>query len=367
MSGKITNFFKILPKSIKTEAKDSIIPEIRECQVILKDIKHQFGNDELKLFNEISLNENCKSGKHICKICGKELSNKSTLINHMKAVHPAECKIFYCIICNQRFLRNSSMDAHIRKKHPDGQKQQFECDFDGKIFETKALLNSHMQQHLSLVECSICHKMLKRLCIYKHLRDFHALDRKFQCTTCSKQFKSKESLRIHKKSHNKTFECDICKRMFSLKSQLNEHKKNYHDNAGSYACETCENKFNTKQHLKSHQLTHKKDRLKSFKCQQCDFATDFIGNIKAHQKCHERQDQKFASMKNPIKCEKCTNFYCKNKKALRMHIFKVHSTKERFQCDLCAKLMKTKRGLIYHFTVHLRKSRTRVREEEKNL
>jgi KRAB domain-containing zinc finger protein len=356
MTAKIIKIFKVVPKSIKIGEEVPKFPEIRECQVILKDINHQFSNNELKLFNEILINENCKSEKQICKICKKEFSWKTSLNVHMKAAHPEECKLLYCVICNQRFLRKCKMDDHIRNKHPDGQKQnqQFECDFDGRVFKTKGNLYTHMQQHLPMVECLICHKMLKRNVLKAHLRDFHATKRKFQCKICPSQLNSRDNLAKHEKNHNKKFECNICKRMYSTKTKLNRHKRNNHENPGSFECETCGKKFNLKENLKNHQLTHKKDRLKSLKCPRCDYQTDMKYRINRHQNFHERQDRKFALMKNPIKCEKCPYYYCKNQTALKIHMRRVHS-KKLFQCDLCAKFFKRKEHLTTHIKLHIRK------------
>jgi stress-induced morphogen len=320
MTAKITNFFKIVPIQVETE--DSNVPKFSECQVVLKGNKHQYSKNKLRSFNKFSL----PGRNNICKFCEKEYSSKSNML------------------------------AHVRKIHQySGQNQQFECDFDGKVFRSKGELFGHMRTHLPLVECTICHKMLKRLCLKPHLRGFHVTDKKFQCKICSKHFKSKQSLRKHEKTHNKKFECDACKKSYPSKSELNRHNKNYHENPRSFECETCGKKFNTKSCLKSHQLIHKKDRLKSFKCQRCDYATDFKYNIKNHQKCHERQDQKFAAMKNPVKCEICPNFQGKNIKALRQHMNFVHSQKEPFQCDLCAKFLKTKQHLTTHIKLHIRK------------
>ncbi|XP_070497891.1 oocyte zinc finger protein XlCOF26-like [Chironomus tepperi] len=244
MTRKITNFFKIKPKIDKIDEEVLSVSKIRECQVILKDIKHQFGNNELRLFEEISINErnSSKLEKNNCKFCGKKFSSEGNLKHHMKNIHPTEFDLFNCKICNRRFFKKQSLEVHMKKKHPDGQIEKFECDFDGKIFKTKSLYN-------------------------------------------------------HQKSHN---------------------------------------------------------RLKSFQCQRCDYATNIKYNFKKHQNVHERQDKKFAAMKNPLKCEKCPSFY-KNEMALSMHMRNVHP-KELLQCDLCAKFIKNKNGLIIHMNNHIRKA-----------
>ncbi|XP_070497892.1 zinc finger protein 62 homolog [Chironomus tepperi] len=353
MSAKITNFFKIKPKVVKIDEEVSKSPKIRECQVVIKDIKHQFGSNELELFKKISSNQRNRNEKSICKYCGKKLSSEDCLKMHMKYIHPNEFDLFNCGICNRRFFKKQSLEVHMKKKHPDEQIEKFECDFDGKIFKTKKELYSHMGCHFSLIKCQICHKMLKYNYMKSHLRNFHATDKKFQCKICDKQFKSKYYLNRHEKLHNKQFKCEICNKMFSINSHLDDHKKTIHENPGSFECEICGKKFNLKHHVQNHQKTHNKNRPKSFQCQRCDYATDYKSTFKKHQKSHERQDIKFASMKNPLKCEKCPTF-CKDKKNLYVHMRQVHP-KELFQCDLCAKFIKTKPDLVKHIRNHIRK------------
>jgi KRAB domain-containing zinc finger protein len=351
MTAKITDFFKITPISAKLD-ENSTISKIRECEIVLKDIKNQFANYEWKLFKEISLTEN-KSEKNVCEFCKKNFSSISSKITHIRDVHITECNLPYCLICYQRFYKNSTLNLHIKKKHPDGWNHKFECDFDGKFFKRKYHLQAHMSKHLPLVECKICNKMLKTSYLKEHLNIYHRTEKKFQCKICSKKFKSKKLLYYHQKAHEKKFSCNLCKKMFSLEIKLKYHKKNVHYNPGSFECEICGKKFNEKSYLKSHQATHKKNhRKKSLKCQRCDFVTAHKRSIKTHQKRHERQDQKFSSMKNPVKCDKCLNYYCIDKKALSKHIYNVHSPKKLFQCDFCAKIFKNKKNLIYHFNIH---------------
>jgi len=240
----------------------------------------------------------------------------------------------------------------MTEKHPDGQVQQFECDFDGKFFKSKSDLYSHMRSHFSLVECQICHKKLKQFSINAHLKNFHATDKNFQCKICPKRFKSAKYLKLHEKIHNKTHKCDICSRLFSFLCHLKQHKKENHENAKSFKCEICDMNFNQKNVLKAHQKLHDKNRAKSFKCLRCDFATDNKNDFRKHQMFHDRQDQKFATMKNPVKCDKCSKFF-KDKENLSYHKNKVHP-KVLFQCDLCAKFIKTKTVLKIHFKNHIK-------------
>ena len=95
MSKKISEYFKVNPKienSAKIDNKSTAnSSEVRECQVIINDIKDQIGKNS-KLFEEISFNESKKSGTKLmkngnktCKFCHKEYSSTTSLQNHVKS------------------------------------------------------------------------------------------------------------------------------------------------------------------------------------------------------------------------------------------------------------------------------------------
>ncbi|CAG9809618.1 unnamed protein product [Chironomus riparius] len=349
MAAKITDFFKIEPKSLKVDEEIKILPPIRKCQVVLQDINHKIGSNELKLFEKISF-----KGKHICKYCGEEFTQQWNLIKHMKMIHPSELTLFNCPICNQRFDKKSFMEVHMKKEHSNGQiiEKKFECDIDGKIFSSKVNIKVHMICHLPMVACSMCPKILKPHSMRIHLNRFHTPDKKYFCEICPKHYGTKQLLKIHKKTHKKRFECTICNKMFSHKNHFKYHKKCVHENPRNFECEICGLKFNEKRFLLKHQVIHNKNRIKLFKCQRCECAFDNNYNLKKHQKAHERQDKKVALMENPLKCNLCQKFY-KNEKSLTIHLLRVHP-KNLYQCDLCALFIKAKSLLLKHLNIHLR-------------
>jgi len=154
-----------------------------------------------------------------------------------------------------------------------------------------------------------------------------------------------------KKRTTKKNQCDFCNKLYPSLKQLNQHKKEIHENPKSFGCEICGKKFNQKSILKSHQKTHDKNRSKLFKCHRCDYATDTQQSFKKHQNVHDRQDEKFSTMVNPIKCDKCSTF-CKDKAALSGHMSSVHP-KVLYQCDFCAKFSKVKSRLVTHMKIHI--------------
>ena len=299
MSRKISEYFKVNPKVQKvtktsqTQEKSNKILEnnglniakVRDCNVAVKDIGKQFGG-KLKLFEEISLKDNRNSDKQdsqkakviengckICKFCGIISSSESYMIVHMKTKHPDKLPVLNCSICDARFLRQNYLEAHLKNKHQDGQIDQFECDFDGKIFKSKQKLLGHMKIHRLLIECKFCQKAIKVGSIKGHIKNIHET-KNLSCKACSKIFKSAEYLKRHEAIHNKKYQCEICKKMYPSIKLLNRHKTVIHVNPKSFECNICGMKFNFKQCFMKHQRIHDKNRQKSFKCQRCDYVAD---------------------------------------------------------------------------------------------
>ena len=337
MSRKISEYFKVTPK-VQNSAncgKNFLICEnkltlkVRECRVIIKDIKSQL-DDNLKLFDEISLNKQQKNEI-------KKFRNK---------IVKTTCKI-----CNKKLLSEANLKKHLNTVHSF---QQYECDFDGNIFNSKEGLRNHMKVHYRLIECEICYKILKPTSMYIHMKTHEIRESFHQCRICSKTFKTAYYLAVHEKIHNKKFKCQICHKLFPIKSNLDRHIKEYHDNPKSFECGICGTKFSQKNILTFHQKTHDKNRQKAFRCHRCDYATDNTSHFKNHQNFHDRQDKKYAAMKNPLKCQKCPTFH-RNVKMLKQHLNQVHP-KNLFQCDLCAKFFKIRNHLLGHVKIHILKS-----------
>jgi len=118
MSRKFSDFFKIEAKTTDIKENISSLPKIRECRVILKDIKHKFGRNQPKLFNEVSRNgqNNSDDKQNICSFCDKKLSTATHKNEHMKKFHPTEFELFSCKICNRKFFQKAYFGNSCEKE-----------------------------------------------------------------------------------------------------------------------------------------------------------------------------------------------------------------------------------------------------------
>ena len=297
MSKKITNFFKVELKNSKT---DETLPKLRECRVIVKDIIKEIQHQNVKNL--------------------KIIDSKSKDFKKIK--------------------------IYKTKMHSAASVDNFECDFDGKIFTTRNKLHRHMYYHQLKVKCKLCQVEVLPIAIKRHMISSHQNEKKFQCKICKKYYKTKYALKIHIQNHDKKFKCQICFKLLPDPGHLNTHIKNYHENPGNFECEICSKKFNRKSHLKIHQNTHDKNCPKPYKCIRCSFSTDRKWILEKHEKMHVNLDKKIAAMKNPIKCQTCSTL-CKDKCALYYHMKYVHP-EHQYQCDLCGKYIKSKINLTKH-------------------
>jgi KRAB domain-containing zinc finger protein len=264
-----------------------------------------------------------------CKICNKKLSTKGNLIKHMQNVHRAEpdCKFFECDFCGMRCLRKSSFIRHLKLKHKNGKIEEFQCDYDGKIFTSKERLYLHMTGcHRVAAKCKMCEKEVKNM--KSHIRMVHQVEKiTVTCKICNKTFKNTQLLAKHLKTHNRQFKCRICDRKFALSSQLKEHMK-VHEDPLTFQCKICFKCFKYSSSLTTHMKTHDQNRKKPHQCAHCDYKTDHKAGLKDHQKIHDKNRIK------DLKCTKC-DFATDNKSSLKKHTEIHNPIRTKFPCPYC--------------------------------
>jgi len=215
-----------------------------------------------------------------------------------------------------------------------------------------------MKIHLPPVKCDFCFKKLSVNKLKEHIQKFHTGIKQprrkyipktetFQCQICSKILSTKSILERHVSEHNKTIKCKFCEKLFGNQSRLKDHVKNYHENKIEYICNICGKKYSQQSYLKSHMKTHDPNRLRNLKCSQCDYSTDDKQSFEGHLNSHKRKNAQIEAMENPQKCPQCPAVR-ESLKSLKMHIYRVHP-KVLFECDICGKSIKIKRGLLQHF------------------
>eukprot|EP00090_Calanus_glacialis_P022186 TRINITY_DN34235_c0_g1_i1.p1 TRINITY_DN34235_c0_g1~~TRINITY_DN34235_c0_g1_i1.p1 ORF type:complete len:519 (-),score=110.42 TRINITY_DN34235_c0_g1_i1:69-1580(-) len=79
-----------------------------------------------------------------CDYCGKLLTSKTKLVNHVKVIHEG-IKDFKCKFCDKSFGSKNNLDLHEGAVHTG--KLPYQCYFCNKSFSRKNLLNDHQLTH----------------------------------------------------------------------------------------------------------------------------------------------------------------------------------------------------------------------------
>ena len=283
----------------------------------------------------ISVHEEKKSTKPICRLCSKTFTSKVYLKAHMVSVHEGK-KPFFCKICDSSFSRERNLRLHISTVH-DGNKP-FKCD----LCELRFTVKHNMKRHMENVHEG----------------------KKPTCTSCHKTFTSRSYLKVHIESVHfgkRSFKCIKCESRFATKSDLKIHIETFHEGKKPLVCDICEQKFATNSNLKKHfKLAHVR---RPYKCHICIYAASYHIDLKKHiEVVHEGQKlfscelygqscltKHKALYYKEFQCDSC-NLRYSTKALLAAHISSAHEGKKNFHCTICDKKFALKEYLSKHFS-----------------
>lgn len=83
------------------------------------------------------------------------------------------------------------------------------------------------------------------------------VDRTFRCTVCSRDFRRKEQLKLHFRTHTgeRPHKCHICHSSFSRPGNLTAHMRT-HTGERPFVCQVCHMRFSQSNNLKRHMKCH---------------------------------------------------------------------------------------------------------------
>ena len=206
-------------KKMKVKHKDEKVNK-KKCWNCFKKISE----DEFSKHKEI-----CKPKKAQCSECGKILSNKKKLNDHM-ILHTHTDKQFSCEICEKKYRTEKDLLKHKKSSHIDLRT----CDICGaSIRGGKGALKDHIKTHEENRE------------------------RPYSCETCGKSFYKPQLLKTHLESHNeeKIFSCQSCGKSFSRKALLKQHEM-VHADALPFSCSVCSKTYKYRSTLQKHMRSH---------------------------------------------------------------------------------------------------------------
>ncbi|XP_069669731.1 zinc finger protein OZF-like isoform X7 [Periplaneta americana] len=204
------------------------IQENGDCSI---SVQHQMSPEFVScgeiLFEQQDLTDT-RSKSFVCKVCGKTLTRKHTLAEHV-LIHTGE-KPFKCDTCERTFLRRQALVAHTAIH---AARQPFICKDCGKVFGMKRSFDSHMLIHTGEkpYKCDVCEKSFRYKQILVAHTFIHTGEKPYTCNFCEKSFRQRQSLAALKLIHtgNKPFKCDICGVGFTRIEARNKHKLTHSD------------------------------------------------------------------------------------------------------------------------------------------
>ncbi|XP_034934188.1 zinc finger protein 271-like isoform X2 [Chelonus insularis] len=258
--------------------------------------------------------------KHKCKVCGKCFTQKSKLTTH-ELSHTGE-RPFKCQKCDKDYTSKSKLNAHMRLHT---QVNVHQCNICKKIFSYPSYLIEHQKTHEKNSY------KLKTILKFK----------KYECSTCNKNFCLKKNLNAHMKFHSgkNLFYCEVCHKPFSQKFNLKIHLE-LHKNTRTHKCEYCNKSFNGKGNYIEHLRIHTK--VKPFVCELCDKAFSQSSHLKTHQATHNSQ--------RPHQCRLCGKKF-KLSSHLQRHM-NLHTSIKAFKCTQCNQLFSQAFSLKRHLKKH---------------
>ena len=207
------------------------------------DINLEFINEptkkeEIKDYPEMEnldgKSENPKKGNWSCDQCGKVLSSRYNLNDHIDVVHKG-IKKFSCKFCELKFGYESVLRVHVRGVHKDIESLDYKCKKCDMAFNEFSELKKHRKsahETIGSFACEKCDKVFSVEAKLKHHNDFiHKGIRRFKCTQCIKAFGDKKGLQNHIMSVHEgmKFLCDKCDRSYSYEHALKQHIKTVHE------------------------------------------------------------------------------------------------------------------------------------------
>uniref|UniRef100_A0A8C5N281 Zinc finger protein 526 n=1 Tax=Leptobrachium leishanense TaxID=445787 RepID=A0A8C5N281_9ANUR len=220
----------------------------------------------------------------------------------------------------------------------------FRCPYCYKAFSTRLRMVRH--KHVVHVmerkhKCSVCGKNFKkRQHVLNHMRT-HTGERPFQCTDCGKTFGSLGNVIRHQLVHTgeKPYSCELCGRSFTQHVNLQQHRA-LHNSGKFLPCEFCGLKFNKADKLAVHRCRH--TGVLPYKCPDCGKSFLRKKLIELHRLGHEG--------KEPLHCMDCGGDFVQESELAKHRCRRTR--KKQYKCPTCGKCLNRKTSFILHIMTH---------------
>lgn len=356
----------------KTDSHDKKIEEMS-----LKDLTPVYV-ESVNVFQQNSEGSS-QAFKVICKICDSpsEFYTASDFVQHMKAHHddvPKEKwdletkflldslsepkrrdRTWKCTECPASYSRKHSLHYHLKEKHKKvsrlGGIKCPEPECDSSFFTNRQVIQHGITVHGKYF--ASLHKVFKDKILHTP-GEADKRVRNFECDICQKKYLGKTSLKRHifrshlGKSDIENAICPYCGKTFTNNLNLKSHIEFVHE-ALFVSCPVCKKNINFKtigKHYKTHQASTEYEPGSKNR-----FLCNQCGRVLKSKSGFEDHQKLHLNVRDHI-CDVCGNGFT-TKKNLYIHK-KAHDTTQKkvFECDQCEKVFTGKHTLNRHLLTH---------------
>ena len=260
----------------------------------------------------------------VCVVCGKKLSSRMSVLNHMTTQHPtAELPAALAPLAalsaakaqssakrgrkrkmaqrgaQVNTLSDSALegDSGVEGSREDGASsverlKKRKAELESLVCETCGMTFEHRQQmyrHRRLCTWKVCHLCGKSVKLLDMHLKRHNAPRRFSCPHCPKTFLFHNYLTQHMLYHNgeRPFCCEICGMRYHERTRLNAHLRT-HTGSKPFKCNQCDAAFTRPRGLNDHKRVHTGE--KPYGCQVCGRKFSSTGNLAAHRRKVHRME-----------------------------------------------------------------------------
>ncbi|EDS26344.1 zinc finger protein 358 [Culex quinquefasciatus] len=240
-----------------------------------------------------------------CVYCAKKFPIRTQLQIHLAACHRRTARRKH-LASKASAVKNAVRQVSTNQHEPQAMThpKTYTCDMCDRTYSRMSNLRRHQLSHRPMEQwnhkCGVCQKIFDKLFdLKKHFQlskcagssggdggyvlpvrsgeeagtvpaPEGALDRLlYVCSTCNKQFKSYNSLKVHESIHTglKAYICETCGKRFGGQMNLTQHRLT-HTELRQFACKLCPKVFKRSgglsQHVKSFHM-----KIKPYQCPVC--------------------------------------------------------------------------------------------------